>query len=211
MTTLLQAVNDVLLQVGERPASTLTNPVSRKAVLAIEAALIDINAANTNWSFKQLNTPVTQQVQETLTIPGLERIDKVHYRETTGLERELPFMALSDMRETYQVKSGIPKAYSIVDDETIVVLPYPEELGKIIVYGTKSIVAPSEPSEEIPLPVRFYPLLLTRALYHMLLTHLSDTGASQAKNAEFLALVGRMVQQENKVTRQNRSMYRGRR
>lgn len=210
MKTLLEAVNDVLLQVGERPTTNLQTVVGRKAVLAIEAALIDINVAN-DWSFKKLATPVTQQVQELFTIPGLERVDRVAYRDPqTNRERELPYMATENLRQMYRTESGRPRAWALADTDSITVLPYPTD-GTVIVYGTKSIVAPKEPGENIPLPDRFYPLMLSRALYHMLITHLADSQAAASKNQEFLTLVSRFIQKESASGRQGKNMYRNRR
>jgi hypothetical protein len=208
--TLLEAVNDVLLQVGERPSSSLTNPVSRKAFLAIEAALNDINTAN-DWVFKKLAVPITQRTQERHTVPGLERLDRLHYRSPTTLrETLLRPMAPSELYGAYEVKAGIPEAYALVDDETIAVLPYPEELSVIIVYGTKSILIPQGRDDLVDLPDRFYSLLLTRALYHMLATHLSDNAAASLKDQEFVVRVRQMIKKEAATTRQGRNLYRRR-
>jgi len=210
--TLLVAVNDVLLQIGERPSSSLTSVVGRKAFLALEAALMDVNSAS-DWTFKRFAVPATQRNQETYTIPGLERIDKVHYRDLeTGNERPLKYLPAEDLRELFRLTEGRPEAYALTDDETITVLPYPPiaEIGNIVVYGTKSIVMPSGADEVIDLPERFYPMLLGRALYHMLLTHLSDQAAANAKNNEFLQLVARFVQKESAHQRRGRNMFRQR-
>jgi len=210
MKTLLQAVNDVLLQVGERPTSSLQSVVGRKAVLAIEAALVDINVAS-DWVFKKLATPISQQVQETFTIPGLERIDAVHYRNpNTGRETPLQAVPVEQLRGVYKTLSGIPQAYATVGDDSIIILPYPTEANSIILYGTRSIVAPAGAEELIDIPDRYYPLLLSRALYHMLITHLADTQAANVKNQEFLTLVARFIQKESSASRSGRNMYRKR-
>jgi len=208
--TLIEAINDVLLQVGERPTSSLTSPVSRKAFLAIEAALNDINAAN-DWLFKKLNVPITQRTVEIHTVPGLERLDRLHYRNAeSGQETLLYHMSPAELYGTYKVEPGTPQAYALIDDETIAILPYPEVLNVIIVYGTRSIAMPQGSADLIDVPDRFYSLVMTRALYHMLTTHLSDTQAAGVKDLEYQRQVRQLIRKETATTRQNRNLYRRR-
>ena len=207
-STLNKVANDCLVQIGERPSRTLTNMPGRKATLALEAALEDINLLN-DWTFQRVTRPVTTWTGGVGKLDNFERIFVVRH-----LMYELVYVepAKLDALKEGQVFLG-PRYWTLRDESTIEVFPAPkdeQEQQEIEVYGTVSLLPPQRDTDPFPIPERLIPLLRTRAVYYLAISHLDDTNLAQAKDNEFRAKAARYLQRERSRGVGTLNMYRRR-
>lgn len=209
-TTLQQAVNDVLIQIGERPASNITNVVARKAVLALEQSLEDINLMN-DWLFKRVTRPVTSWSNGVGYVDNFERFFDVTHK-TVAL-RFLEVGEFDSHKQSY-VSGAKPRYWTMRDENTIEVYPAPINViqqQEIAVYGEVSLLPPSTARDNFPIPERLMNLLKCRAVYHMAITHLDDANLAQTKNQEFMLMANRYIQRERNVKVGSLNMFKRRR
>lgn len=218
-STLLQLVNRVLLDVGERQVTSISNSVSRKAKLYIQDALNDLQMFH-NWEWLSEFSGVSTFTNEKTTITNLRRIRTVFWN-TGSTFVKIPWIPLEGFveRELEPFDSTVdtstcPHWYTQEDDVTIALNPYPtdsEGRDRIRVEGIKYIESPENDSDLIPIPERFENILVKRAVYNMYMRHLGELDLANAMNFEFTDILQRFRDQENRTPMRGTNMYQGRR
>ena len=194
----LRLVNDVLLQAGERPVTSLVTPVGRKGALSVRAAVEDITLLN-SWPFLARKlTPLPASGATTLVVSPLRKITAVEFNG-----RNLTPVGLDEVSRT-------PNSFAIVDEETIEVNPG-GAFTQYTVYGEALLDYDEEdPDEIIPLPKRFRELLMVQAVYRMAVNHLGDPDLANLKANEFAVMARQMMAREIGVGTKSLNMYRKR-
>ena len=218
MTTLIELVNRVLLDVGERQVTTIATPASRKAKAYIQDAFNDIQMFH-NWEWLNVFQGVDSLINEKATYTNIRRIRAVYWNNGTTYI-EVPWIPYSSFikREITSFDSGLttnqPCVYTQEDEDTISVNPYPTDVAgrdKIRLEGIKYIEPPELETDVLQIPERFENILIKRAVYNMLIRHLGEPDMANAMNFEFTDILQRFKDQENRTPMKGTNMYAGRR
>ena len=218
-STLIELVNRVLIDVGERQVTSISNAASRKAQLYIQDALNDLQMFH-NWEWLSVFTGVSAFTNEKTQITNIRRIRSVFWNNGTTYV-EIPWIPFDDFikRElvsfdSTQTTATCPRYYTQEDDTTISFNPYPTDTAgrdKIRVEGIRYIEPPVNTTDLIPIPERFENILVKRAVYNMYVRHLGEVDLAQAMNFEFTDILQRFRDQENRTPMRGTSMYQGQR
>ncbi len=217
-TTLLEAVNRVLLDVGERRVTTFTSPAALKAVDYLQDSYVDMQNFH-DWEWLKTEFQATSWSAEQATFTDLRRIKYVRYQnETDEGIRWIPYcdqtvfdrLALEAF-DSSTATSTRPLRYSIFDHEVIRVNPYPTDTAgqnKLTVIGWKYFAPPTTTTGTFTIPERFMGVLIKRAVYQMYMRHLGDFNAAQAVGNEFYEQLALYRAKETGVSTQGTNMYR---
>lgn len=194
-STLLEVVNRVLLDVGERQVTSITNPASRKAEAYIQDAFYDIQDFH-DWAWTSEEFTAASWSTDEATFNGLKRVREVFWNNDSDEPRDrIPYVPIS----TYEIftvedfnstddPDTKPLRYTIIDEDTLKFNPYPTDVTaqtSIKVLGYRLYSPPSTASGTFNMPERFIPMLIKRAVYMMLARHLGDLDAAQIHQREF--------------------------
>lgn len=216
--TLLQLVNRVLLDVGERQVTSIASSTSLKAKAYIQDAFNDIQMFH-NWEWLNVSSGVSAFTNEATTAENLRRIRTVFWNNGTTFV-SIPWIPYEDfvsrelvaMDNTLPPAEVIPEVYTILDDTTILFNPYPtteNQRNAIKIDGIKYITSPENDLDIITLPDRYVNTLIKRAVYMMLIRHLGELDSAQSMNFEFETVMQRFRDQENRTPMKGTSMYQG--
>ena len=217
--TLIQLVNRVLLDVGERQVTTISTPASRKAKFYIQDALNDIQMYH-NWEWLHDLIGVNTFTNEKTTITNVRRVKRVFW-DTGDTLSEIPWIPYSSFIQRKYIPftattngSECPRYYTQKGDTQLLFNPYPtndDGRNRIKVEVVKYILSPELESDIVQIPERFINILIKRAVYNMLIRHLGEPDMAQAMNFEFADILQRFRSQENRVPTSGTNMYAGRR
>lgn len=194
-TTLIEAINRVLLDVGERQVTTISNPASRKAQAYLQDAFEDMQDFH-DWSWSYREFTASSWDDEKATYNNLKRVREVFWdRGSNNPRLRIDYVPVSTF-ELYQLEdfnsvddpNSKPLRYCILDDNTLKFNPYPTDTTsrtQIVVFGYEYFSAPTTKDETFNMPERFMNILTKRAVYMMLLRHLGDFNAAQLHEGEF--------------------------
>ena len=88
-TNLLEAVNKVLENIGERRVLSVNTPVARKAVEAVKDSVIDIASLN-DWEWLKQWIPAQSWTNERADLGDTQRIHAVQYGDVLNGYRNIP-------------------------------------------------------------------------------------------------------------------------
>lgn len=189
-TTLLIAVNDVLLDTGERAVPTLSTTTAQKAVKCLRDALMELSIVH-DWQHYKDTIRATSWSGNTATLVGVQRIDAVAYLNS-GRSHYLTYVdpLVFETLESRALSSAaeLPQHYTVPDYQRVKLTPYPvdpTERSNVlfrILYDPKP---PMLPNATFPLPERFIPLLEKKAAALMAVRHLDDSTAAKAFTDEY--------------------------
>lgn len=220
-TTLLGAVNRVLLDVGERQVNSVSNPASRKAKAYLQDAFQDMQIFH-DWGWLNNTVNADTWSNEKATITNARRIKQVKYRfsSNTGFI-EIPFCSPETFYPLVPVPySGAtstfrPYLYTILSSNVIAINPYPTDVtnrAKIFFDIVQYYDPPSSDDDVFNgADERFVNILVRRAVFMMLHRHLGDANAAGMIEGEFRDLLDRYRSQEARVPSEGTNMFRPRR
>lgn len=217
-TTLLQAVNRVLLDVGERQVSTITNPASLKAQAYLQDGFVELQNFH-DWEWSRTEFAATSWDNDKAVFTQLRRINTVLWQETNAGKRKIPYtdpitydyFTLESFDST--ADASRPLRYTIFDHETIKLNPYPTDTtsrAKLRILGWKYFTPPATASNTFTCPERFIPLLIQHASYLMYVRHLGDINAANALQFDFRAQLETFKSKESAIPSEGWNMYRNR-
>lgn len=218
MTTLLELVNRVLLDVGERQVTSISTPASRKARLYIQDAFNDLQMYH-NWEWLNGLFAVNSFTEEKTTIDNVRRIRRVYWLddenryEISWIPASQFYLQHLESFDTNQDIAESPRFYTQINETQLAFNPYPttdQGRDKIRVEGIRYITPPSLDTDELTIPERFENVLIKRAVYNMLLRHLGEIDMAQAMNFEFNDILQRFRDQENRTPMKGTNMFRQR-
>ena len=200
-TTLLTAVNNVLLDVGERAVTTLTTPVARKAQKYVQDAVREIQRYH-HWEWLYATITPTSWSGDSATLTNVDRILHISWdNSTTGG----PFYRLKYLDpEEYDVqvfpksfdstteKATYPRVWTISTRDTIRVNPYPVDASgqsRVRAYVILDMIPPANANDVFPIPEEMMYLVNKYATAMMYYHHLDDKqGAAGMKQEVFQQL-----------------------
>ena len=218
-STLLQVVNKILLNVGERQVTSFQSPVALKALNSIEEALREIENLD-DWSWTREVVTATSWVNEVATLPTFTRIHDIYF-VSSSFKTALTFIdsvefALSNVYPFTidNVPNTFSRYYTINNDSTVSVQPYPNDTTtrsyvKFVISSSLSI--PQLITDTLPLPERYVVLVIKLASYNMAVRHLEDTNVARNFRSEFEASLAMLRSRGNLIPTSGHSMYRQRR
>lgn len=182
--TLLEAVNELLLIVGELDVATLTSPVARKAVVAIQRGISAVSDLH-RWSYLEA-TVVPSSVSGnvlTLLFPN-SRIRFVSFSQTVLSEEPEPriYAAIATSPAT-----GWPRVFARLSESTVLIYPtiVPADLSKFSLKVNQLPILPIIATDVITLPDSVYNCVQLHAEVIMHRIHTGDMEALNAAQAEF--------------------------
>ena len=216
-TTLLEAVNRVLLDVGERQVSTFTSPAASKAKAYLQDAFVDMQNFH-DWEWTRTNFAATSWSTDEATFTNLRRIQHVMWQESNAGLREIPYVdilnydyfTLESFNSTDN-PSTKPLRWTQLDEDTIKINPYPTDAtarAQLVVTGWQYLAPPENTTDTFSCPERFVPTIIKRAVYTMTLRHLGDLQAAQLLAGEFERQLFVFRTKESNVPSQGVNMWR---
>lgn len=215
-TTVLQAINQTLLNIGERSVNGITSPTGQLAFNALSEALRDLETVH-RWDWLYDYLPAVSWTGETATLDNIRTLQTVQVGSAANGFRELQYVTPQefDMRAltAYTGTNDSATWYTITGNNEVRLNPYPndsESRSRVRFYVTRALTIPNDISSVLPVPDRFVALLVKRASYLMALRHLDDSTSARAFNSEFQELAQRYRDTERKVSTRGMNMYRRR-
>lgn len=215
--TLLEAVNDTLIQIGERTVSSLGSIPAQKARLALEKALGELNVAH-DWEWLRDDVQPDTWDGHNCTLSGVSRVFGAYYRavDSSGTFTNLKFIPQDDFRLLLlaDTTEGTPEAFTQFDDSTFGVYPAPGETNQSGVHFRvlKFMEMPQATGDVFNVPDQHVQtLLIARACFHMVVMHLDDQNTAQRYEREWLTAVRITANRENGRPPGSRTFYRRRR
>jgi hypothetical protein len=216
-TNLIQAVNRVLLDCGERQVTSISNPAANKAKEYLRDALAYTQAIH-DWEWMYDKKIATGWINESATVEAqqIRRVlwhngdynEPVFYLDspTFDLQTLQPFDSATETAQKVRY-------YTISTYNTIRVNPYPTDSvgqSRVTFHVIGNLVFPATETDVFPLPEKYMPLLYARAGYLMAVRHLEDRTAAQFYDKDYQEMVLRYRSQENKTPTHGINMYRSR-
>lgn len=191
-TTLLQAVNRVLLNLNERPIPDTTTLIGQKTVQALETALNDISEAQ-DWQFSEERLSSVTWSGNEVTLPDtVQRVEEVSYNSGTFGDIRILYVH-PDNFTRYPSNSystgGRPIYWTHKDYNVVKVTPYPTsptEQSKIFFRVQNRLTIPASDNATFGIPEQFISLLVRKASSLMARRHLEDEQLARAYEAEYL-------------------------
>lgn len=209
-TTLLEAINEVLVSIGERSVTTIGTFPSQKARYALSQALQDIANLN-DWAFLKQSTAAVSWSLDEATLPAMSRLLGVSLRPYQGWGvYELEAVSRTDY-DWYNTSPGLPRVYLQSDVDKVRVAPYPvteTEKNNLLFHYVAALTMPATESATFPIPERFIPLLVKGAMQYMALTHLDDANTSTFYKRQFDEMARQLIVREPGISIGTRNMYR---
>lgn len=216
-TNLLQAVNRVLLDVGERQVTSFTSPAARKALSYLQDAFNDLQMFH-QWEWLHGTVVLEGWNGNKAEARNVRRIKNLFYNTAT---RRQPVIYVNRLQfDRFHNSSGkafddtdtitVPQYYTITNETDVLLSPYPTgsvNRAKVEVDAIKYLTPPSLETETFDIPERFMTPLYKRACYMMALRHLGDVNMASAFQAEFEQAINQFRTQENKVPPEGTNMY----
>lgn len=217
-TTLLEAVNRVLRDVGERRVSNIGSPASEKARDYLHDAVRFLAAAH-DWEWLYNRVTATTWLGDSFLLPTAQQIRGVAWIDVFGLYRDLQYI---DVRQyDLSMPTGFytastasrPLYYTIPSHQEVRVNPYPLDSigqGRVVAYIIEELTPPTTETAFFPIPEKYMQLVIKKADYYMAMHHLEDEKSAQFYDRDFNELLQRYRVQENKTPTGGYTMYRPR-
>lgn len=218
-TSLLECVNKVLENIGERRVTALSSPVSRKCVQALNDSVLDL-ATITDWEWLKESITAVSWTNETADLGDTQRIHGVAVGDTSNGFINIPWIdeQAFDTRPLQMCEQmyEIPCMYTHSGYNKIRVNPYPvtaAQQARFKFYVTHDLVPPTLPEGKFPIPERFMSLIIYRACHYMCLSHLDDAQGATQWAQQYEALAMRLRNRERGIPSHGTNMFklRGRR
>lgn len=211
-TTLLELVNEVLLNIGERQVSTVVgNSVTYpalKTISSLKTALFKLEEAS-DWQFTKQTATASSWSTNAATVPEYTRILGVTHR-LTGDVKELTPLSVSEFN-LYTPQAGNPIYYLPLDETTVLFWPYPtvtEIQDEVRLELVSSLTFPTTDAGTFPVPEKFTQYLRHYAQGSMIENHLGDPNAAQIPYREAQQILDKLVLRNQSVVTGHRTMWR---
>jgi len=201
-STLIEVVNRVLLDVGERQVTTITSPAARKAQLYIQESLSELQHFH-DWEWLYATITPNTWILDTVTLSNVQRIKYASWVNsvTSGLGwTRLSYLDAESFDATVAIRAfdstintaERPFYWTFTEYNTLRISPYPTNASgrsRVKVYVILDMVAPSVVTGVFPIPEYMIPVLRKLATAKMYQNHLSDTAGYQVQMQEFSQLL----------------------
>lgn len=212
-TTLIQAINKVLENIGERQIISTQSPVGRKMITALTDGLHDF-ASEHDWSFLKDKIIANSWNNENADLGEIQRLHKVVYGDKSTGFIDIPWVDVGsfDSRPvTPMVGDGDTPLYHTYETyNTVRLQPYPttpEQQSKFRFHVTREVVPPANVDDTFPVPERLMPLVIYKACTYACLSHLDDPQAANTWNIMYTNMLNRIKARETATTTSQLNMY----
>lgn len=182
--TLLQACNQVLLNVGETEVPELTSPPARKARLSVQRAIRSVASLH-NWTYLQKVIQPSAWLNGYATVVPTQDV----YTASVGttILRSADIDALYEQSVKAPVVSSTPTHFSRVDETTIFFYPEPSvaERDSIRLRVLLQQQVPQQAGDSFTLPDDVMDCVMIYAEMLMHRNHTTDSAAMQQCSQEF--------------------------
>lgn len=217
-TDLITAVNKVLEDVGERRVLNLGSPVARKAVQALQTAVLDI-ANISDWEWLKDKIPAASWTLETADLGDTQRIHGVSVGSRETGYQPLAFIPVQEFDQMQIVpysnnEKYVARYYTIDGYNKVRVNPYPintDDKLALLFYVSRELVPPQYNEDKFPIPERLIPLIHFRACHYFCLSHLDDAAAAGQWANQFEAMVTRVRDRERMMPSKGTNLFKHRR
>jgi hypothetical protein len=223
-STLLQIVNEVLLNVGERRVTNFLTPTSQKAQTYVIESLKELEQRD-DWEFLRDTVNALSWTSPGIaTLPPHQRLHAVQYlipdAASSAVNRvfvafiDTPsFTRLNPTPITLNDRSYYPSVYTILDDARVQLHPYPDDVttqNRVTFHITRTFALPSLVSDFLPIPERFTPLVVRLASSLMASRHLDDQNVAQLFRGEYEAMLRIVRAREQRTPTPGTNMFKRR-
>jgi hypothetical protein len=219
-TTLLDAANQVLLSLNERPLPNLSTVLGQQVRACLSMALQTL-MEEADWTWLQTQSgALSWDSIGTATIPdNVQRIKLVQHKQQDGSWERIPFMTADDFDElvprSYEGASLIyPEYYTLEGWNRVRVNPYPIDPAnqiKIRFKYIRKIDLPSVESETFDCPEHFIQTLILRAAQEFATRHSEDSALTQMFAATYSQSVEALRSRHRQGQTSGYNMFIGRR
>lgn len=223
-STLLQVVNQVLLNVGERSVTNFLTPTAQKARDYVIESLKELEQRD-DWEFLRDTVNATSWVSPGIaTLPAHQRIHAVQYLvpNSTASAVNRVYVAFLDTPSFARLNptpitatdiSYYPNVYTILDDARVQIHPYPNDTttqNRVTFHITRTFTLPTLISDFLPIPERLTPLVVRLASSLMATRHLGDANMGQMYRGEYEALLRMVRAREQRTPTPGTNMFKRR-
>ena len=211
-STLLDTVNSVLRDLGERPTTGLVPIPAAKCVDAIQDGLQELLDAN-DWLFSQSRTTASSWSSQTATLPSFRRLLGVSVQLSAGVPG-IPRPLTYEEFIRFTPAEGTPTSYYQSSETTVELNPYPaagdtDLQGNIFFNIVLVLTPPSLATDVFPVPERYLRFIRSYALAQMYEKHLDDRAMSALEFQKADRILGNLIRREPGKAIGGRSMWRG--
>jgi hypothetical protein len=218
-TNLLQVVNKVLENCGERNVTALGSPLTTLVYNAIVDACHEVSVFS-EWTFLKIFLPAQTWTIETAYLgDGIQAIHNVLSGDTATGYKSLVFLQ-SDafntipLTPTTDTQLYSARYYMVTGFNLVRVNPYPTQTigqSQILFDVTTTILPPVQPTDLFPVPERFLPLIVAKATELVLVRHIADMNAAKAEGDRFMRMATLIMQRERGTVSGRQNLYKSKR
>lgn len=188
-TTLLDEINDVLLDIGEAEVRSSTeNFVARKASKALQEGVRVLVTTNNQWDFLRSVLTATTWANEKATLD--DSVIETHYilcnnKKVSYLQPDKFFLRNS---QSYENANMYPRFYTRVGAYDYYFYPYPATLARqleVKFYVTQYPTVPNNDNGNFGIPDHFMPLIRNWAKHSLALNHVNNPEMARNFKANF--------------------------
>lgn len=187
MATLLEACNEVLLQVGEREVVNFSSVVGKKVRLAYRRAQNFVGVLHA-WRHLRVAVITTNWVGGVATLSNFSSVYQVFYTQGTSAISLTPINPMTLYSKFEQSpQTGIPRYYCITGENTVQLYPTPTTAMQPLIdfYVRLRPTVASAPVDVLQGTDAYVELCTLYAQVVMHRTHTTDLAAAQATMREF--------------------------
>lgn len=215
-STLLDVVNQVLIECQERSVSAISSNVAQIAKTQVQRAFEEIQEWH-EWEWlRELQTPETWDIDKA-SFTNIRKIDNVFYKTSVNTHIPIPFIDLrgylNSQLTSFSSSSTSnlqPRFWTKVDEDTIRINPYPTDTTnrvKVLVDFLRYQTPPVTDAQTFNCPERFIHLLVKLATSKTAFK-LGHNDLAQSSGLEFRDLL-RIYQNKEDGYPQVYNMYSG--
>jgi hypothetical protein len=223
-STLLQIVNEIILNVGERVVNTFDTPTARKAKQYVLEALKEFQIRD-DWEFlRDVVVASSWTSPGVALLPTYQRLHAVQYTvpNSSGSAINKVFVAYLDRPSFARLNptpitlldtAYFPTTYTILDDDRVQLHPYPSDSttqARVSFHITRVFTLPTLVTDFLPIPERFTPLIVRLASSLMAARHLGDAEMASMFRNEFESTLRQVRAREQLTPSSGTNMFRRR-
>ena len=205
-TTLLQASNEVLRSIGERPLLQMTGVTADRLRDVFRQALRDVESIH-SWDWLYDSMLALSWSAGTAYLGDIQRLLRVTIGDNTSGRRELVYLDPDEFErrpnDTYSGTNNTALTYTYKSNGYVSLNPYPTDSvsqSRVTFSVIKTLTVPVNGDDIFSvIPERYMSLVVKRASYLMALRHLDDTNSASYFQSEYEQLTQQYRTNERKV------------
>ena len=213
--TKLEVANAIALSVGELKVTSLTSLVGQQLNEAIRSAIFEINQEG-QWlpMRERVNADSWSNEVATLSTNTAIKTFGVYFDTSSGNEKQLQWQDYASFKLLYATydEEGVPRYWTIPDENKYLVLPYPSASDQANTYFDiqKELTLPATDGANFGISDRFVHLIRLKGS-EIFAEHHNGIGAGQVFLSQYLQYAQRLKSNNQRRAQGADNMYRRRR